>query len=295
MIFNKSQKMITSGYITQSLDTCIDAELVQFKLWREMTTGQKLNLVKRTAQKASHLTLIGISHQFPQASDPQIRQLYIEKRWGKLANYLKNIIHQDKLMLEDPIWLIYQLITIFDSLNIPYYISGSVASSLQGEVRFTEDLDLAIEIQPEQVQLLINALSQDFYISEVAVDEAIRGITNSFNVIHLQTTEKADIFISRQTEFDFNKMSRRQLYNSDIPAEAFYVCSPEDTILQKLLWFKLTNYESQKQWRDILGVLKLQRESLDWSYLSLWSRNLEVRESLLEAMDDSGLSINLLF
>jgi hypothetical protein len=287
--------MITSGYITQSLDTRIEAELVQFRLWRSMSTGEKLNLVKRIARKGSQIALIGIYHQFPNASDAQVRQLYLEKRWGKLASNNEKIIKfQGKLMLEDPIWLVHQLATILDFLNIPYYVSGSVASSLQGGVRFTEDLDMAIEIELDQVQFLIDALSQDFYISETAVYEAIEGVTNSFNVIHLQTTEKADIFISRKTDFDLNKMSRRQLYISNDPAQAFYVCSPEDTILQKLIRFQMADFQSQKQWRDILGVLKLQREILDLSYLSLWSQNLGVKESLLKAMSESGLSIDLL-
>lgn len=285
--------MITAGYITQSLDTSIDAELVQFKLWREMTTGEKLNLVKRIARRGSQMALMGIYHQFPDVSDIQVRQLYLEKRWGVLAINLEKVIQfEGKLVLEDPIWLVHQLASIFDFLNIPYYVSGSVASSLQGEVRFTEDLDLAIEIESEQVQPLIDALSQDFYISDVAVYEAIEGVTNSFNVIHLQTTEKADIFISRQTDFDLNKMSRRQLYIADEPAQSFNVCSPEDTILQKLMWFKMTDFQSQKQWRDILGVIKLQRDRLDWDYLGLWSQKLEVKDSLLKAMSESGLSIN---
>lgn len=287
--------MLFSGYIAQSLDTRIEAELVQFSLWRGMSTGKKLNLVKRIARKGSQIALMGIHHQFPNASDAQVRQLYLEKRWGKLASNIEKLLKcQDKLMLEDPIWLVHQLASILNFLNIPYYVSGSVASSLQGEVRFTEDLDIAIEIDPKQVQLLIDVLIQDFYISDVAVYEAIEDVTNSFNVIHLETTEKADIFISRKTDFDLNKMSRRRLYISDEPAQAFYVCSPEDTILQKLIWLEMADFQSQKQWRDILGVLKLQREKLDWSYLSLWSQNLGIKESLLKAMSESGLSIDLL-
>ncbi|WP_219907655.1 hypothetical protein [Aphanothece hegewaldii] len=260
-----------------------------------MSDSAKLNLVKRIAKKGSQLALTGIYHQFPNTSKFQVRQLYLEKRWGFLGSHIEKLIkYQGELMLEEPIWLVHQLATILDSLKIPYYVSGSVASSLQGEVRFTEDLDLAIEIESEQVQLLIDALSQDFYISEVAVYQAIEGVTNSFNVIHLQTTEKAAIFISRKTNFDLSKMSRRQLYISDDPAQAFYVCSPEDTILQKLIWFKMTESQSQKQWRDILGVFKLQRDRLNWSYLGLWSKTLGVKENILKAMKESGLTRSLL-
>jgi hypothetical protein len=192
-------------------------------------------------------------------------------------------------MLEDPIWLAQQLGGLLDTLRIPYYIGGSVASSLQGEVRFTEDLDLAIAIQPEQIQPLIDTLQPEFYISEVAVREAIGGATASFNVIHFATTEKADIFISRNDDFSVSKMARRQLYPSG-GAGQFYVCSPEDTILQKLLWYQITHSQSQKQWRDILGVLKLQRERLDFTYLGFWSENLGVSGHLKIAFLESGLS-----
>jgi hypothetical protein len=283
--------MINLTYKTQAADTSIDAELVQFNLWRKMSPSQKLNLVKRMAQKGSKLALMGIYHQFPHISEAEVRQLYFGKRWGKLNINLDKIINfSGELMLEDPIWLIYQLAHILDSLNIPYYVSGSVASSLQGEVRFTEDLDLAIDIQPSQVQSLINALSEDFYISDIAVYEAIEGLTTSFNVIHLQTTEKAHIFISRNQPFDLSKMNRRQLYFvENEPEKSFYVCSPEDSILQKLFWFKLSQEQSQKQWRDILGVLKLQRENLDFNYLSLWSKNLSIQENLSIAMTESGI------
>ncbi|TVQ47247.1 MAG: hypothetical protein EA365_03850 [Gloeocapsa sp. DLM2.Bin57] len=287
--------MITTDYITQSLDTDIDAEFRQFQLWREMSSTQKFNLLKRLYQKASNLILLGINHQYSHLSKTEFRSLYIKKRWGNFADKIAQVINfQGDLMLEDPLWLIQQLSVIFERLNIPYYVSGSVASSLQGEVRFTQSLDLAIDIQPEQGVLLIEALSPDFYISEVAVNEAIQGITTSFKMIHLQTIEKAAIFISGKDEFSVSKMNRRQLYQVEKSQSSFYVCSPEDTILQKLLWLKMGQDQSEKQWRDVLGVLKLQRESLDFAYLGLWGERLGVKERLQQGIIQSGLSSHLL-
>lgn len=283
--------MISTDYITQSLDTDIDVELRQFKLWREMSSTQKLNLVKTLSKKGANLILLGINHQYSNLSKTEFKSLYIKKRWGDFADKIDKVINwQGDLMLEDPLWLIQQLSVIFDRLNIPYYVSGSVASSLQGEVRFTQDLDLAIDLQHEQGVLLIETLSPDFYISEVAVNEAIQGITTSFNVIHLQTIEKADIFISGKDEFSVSKMNRRQLYQVDKSQSSFYVCSPEDTILQKLLWLKMGQDQSQKQWRDVLGVLKLQRESLDFAYLGVWGEKLGIKERLQQGIIQSGLS-----
>jgi hypothetical protein len=293
-MFSHIVEFMIIKYITQSPDTSKEAELVQIRLWRDMSASQKLNLVKRVYQKGYKFALMGISHQFPHLCSAEVKQLFLQKRWQKLYNNSEqNIKYQNNFMLEDPIWLIEQLTLIFDSLNIPYYISGSVASSLQGEVRFTEDLDLVIEIQPEQVSPLINVLNQDFYISEVAVNEAVTGITTSFNVIHLQTTEKADIFVSRNDQFSISKMNRRQLYYTNENQKSFYVSSPEDTILQKLVWFQMSQEQSQKQWRDILGVIKLQGEKLDFDYLALWSKNLGVKDNLQQGISASGLSILL--
>jgi hypothetical protein len=277
--------MVSVGYITQSPDTSADAEMVRFQLWREMSAAQKLALVQRVYHRGCKFILLGIQQQFSGVSPAQLKQLYWRKRWGDLLAYRSDF--GEELMLEDPICLIKQLAVVFEALDIPYYVSGSVASSLQGEVRFTEDLDLVIAICSEQVSLLINALQEDFYISSVAVEEAIQGLTSSFNVIHLQTTEKADIFLSREDDFSLAKMSRRQWYN--VEGEGFYVCSPEDSILQKLLWMDISMGQSQKQWRDILGVLKLQGESLDFTYLRFWGEQLGIIEQLQKGITEAGL------
>lgn len=281
--------MIPVGYKTQSPDTTIEAELIQFRLWRMMSKEQKLKLVKRMIRKGYQFALMGIYHQFPEATPLDLKQLFLEKRWGKKVK----INLQGDLMLEDPLWLAHQLGSIFDTLQIPYYVSGSVASSLQGEVRFTEDLDLAIAITFNKIKPLIKALQGDFYISDIAVLEAIEGATSSFNVIHFETTEKADIFISRSDLFSESKMSRRQFYSAENePEKGFYVCTPEDTILQKLVWYKLIDNQSQKQWRDILGVLKLQKETLDFNYLYQWGFFLEVSENLHQAFREAGIQEN---
>ncbi|MFB2876585.1 hypothetical protein [Floridanema aerugineum] len=280
------------GYRTQAIDTTIEAEKVQFDLWRKMTPKEKEALFQRVAKKGSILALMGIKNQFPNSSPSLIKQQYVRKRLGqKWANFFSKLEYSGELMLEDPIWLAHQLATIFNSLNIPYYVGGSVASSLQGEIRFTQDLDLVINIQTTQIEPLIQAMAGQFYISEVAVDEAIRGRTSSFNVIHLTTTEKADLFVMRDDEFSRSQMSRRQLHIPDNDlSKSFYICSPEDTVLQKLLWFRMTARESQKQWRDILGVLKLQRENLDFDYLNQWAGKLQLTDLLTQVLQEAGLA-----
>ncbi len=283
-----------AGYKTQSIDTSIDAEMYLFGLWRQMDLPQKEKLLLRVFKKAAIFTLTGLKSLYPNASPQEIRYHYIRKRLGSdVAELLKSTTFDQELMIEDPIYLARKVAVLLESLNIPYYIGGSVASSLQGEVRFTEDLDLVVSIQPNQTQSILNAFSKDFYISEIAVDDAMRGRTSSFNIIDLETTEKADIFVMRNDAFAHSKMERRQLY---IPvnrpaSEAIYLCSPEDTVLQKLVWYRMTKNESQRQWRDVLGVLKIQGDRLDFGYLQKWAEELSLSDLLETACTESGIEL----
>ena len=283
---------VPTGYKTQSEDTSIEAELVQFELWRKLTPSQKEVHLRRIAKRIPTLVLKEISHQFKSVSFTEVRQQYIRKRLGQQwADVLSKLNYQGEVVIEDPIWLIYKLASIFAQLNISYYVGGSVASSLQGEMRYTEDLDLVINIQPTQVQQLIAAIALEFYISSVAVEEAISGKISYFNVIHLETTEKADIFVMGNDEFARSQMLRRRLYDPN-SEQSFYICSPQDTILQKLLWFRLTSNQSQKQLRDILGVFKLQQDQLDNTYLNQWAEQLKLTDLLAQARQEAGIATN---
>lgn len=282
------------GYKTQSIDTTVDAEIYLFGLWRKMDLTQKEKLFRRTFKKASLFTFTCIQSLYPDASPEEIRDHYIRKRLGEnILELFNSTKYKNKLVIEDPIYLARKISILLESLDIFYYIGGSVASSLQGETRFTEDLDLVINIQLSQAQSIFNAFSKDFYVSEIAIDDALRGRTSSFNVIDLETTEKADMFVMRNDAFANSKMERRQLY---IPAdrstsEAIYLCSPEDTVLQKLVWYKMTKNESQRQWRDVLGVLKLQGDRLDFAYLQKWAVELSLSDLLETACTESGIEI----
>lgn len=289
-----SERRVPAGYKTQSIDTAIDAEIYLFGLWRQMDSTKKEKLMLRAFKKASVFALTGIKSLYPNASPAEIRYLYIQKRLGfNIAELLKSRLDEKELMIEDPIYLARKIATLLESLDIAYYIGGSVASSLQGEIRYTEDLDLVINIQPSQVQAILNTFSKDFYISEIAVEDAMRGRTSSFNVIELETTEKADMFVMRNDDFAISKMQRRQLYIpvDRLKSDGIYLCSPEDTVLQKLVWYRMTKNESQRQWRDVLGVLKLQGDRLDLEYLQKWAIELGLSDLLETACTESGIEL----
>lgn len=137
-------------YKTQSADTSIDVELMQFCRSRQLSASEKLVSLQRIIKRGINLVCWGINQQFPNCENFTFKQLYVRKRWGKiLTTYIDNNLFnaRGQLMIEDPIAIAYKIINKLNLLNIPYYIGGSVASSLQGEVRFTEDIDLVIYLE----------------------------------------------------------------------------------------------------------------------------------------------------
>jgi hypothetical protein len=208
---------------------------------------------------------------------------------------LSNSLDWEKLVIADPIELAQKIASILLPLNIPYVVGGSVASSLLGENRSAQDLDLVIDLEARIAPQLIDAMLGEFYLSESAVMEAIAKSRtapreSSFNVIYLPSLEKAHIFVMGSDDpFSASVMSRRQLHPvSGLTFEGIYIYSPEDIVLQKLSWYKLTPRRSQKQWRDVLGVLKVQGEKLDRAYLNQWALTLKLTDLLEEALLQSG-------
>lgn len=187
-------------------------------------------------------------------------------------------------MLSEPIQVTLKVITVFDRLGIPYLIGGSLASAVYGIVRATMDADLVADIKPEQVSPLVASLESEFYIDAQMIMDAIQYST-SFNLIHLETMFKVDVFILRQRPFDINQMQRRiSLLVGDAPEEKAFFSTAEDIILAKLEWFRAGGETSERQWRDILGVMDLQSDRLDLEYLQKWALKLGIMELLLRAI-----------
>jgi hypothetical protein len=192
-------------------------------------------------------------------------------------------------MLPEPIQVILKVIEAFNRLNIPYLVGGSMASAVQGVVRATIDADLVADIRLEQVQQLSEMLKDEFYIDPEMIMNAIL-YDSSFNLIHLDSMFKVDVFILKRRPFDLNQMRRRVLQNvGDSPADQVYFSSAEDIILAKLDWFRKGGEVSERQWRDVLGVLGLQSERLDFEYLQKWSVDLGIQDLLQRAVKEANL------
>jgi hypothetical protein len=173
-----------------------------------------------------------------------------------------------------------------ERIGISYAVGGSLASSLHGVMRSTLDVDIVADMRLEHIQPLVAALSQEFYADDEMMRDAIEH-HSSFNLIHYETAFKVDIFIRKLRAFDQMQLERRRMsVIATDPEQSIYVVSPEDIILAKLEWYRMGGEVSERQWRDILGVLKAQEDRLDQAYLRQWAAALNVADLLAKALDE---------
>lgn len=170
-------------------------------------------------------------------------------------------------MMNEPVFVTSLVVNVLETLGIRYLIGGSFASTAYGRVRTTQDVDIVAYIEPKHVDAFLKALNNAFYADESMIRRAISSRT-SFNLIHLETMFKVDIFLPKERPFDRQQLTRRvkRVIDKDSAREVYFA-SPEDTILAKLEWYRPGGEESERQWHDILGILHLRLEQLDIQYL----------------------------
>jgi hypothetical protein len=177
---------------------------------------------------------------------------------------------------------------VFERLGVPYLVGGSLASSLHGIPRATQDVDIVAEMKDSHVPAFVAALRRAFYLDEDAIRAAIAG-RSSFNVIHLGSYFKADVFIPKDDEASRLEMERRQRFNlGGDPPRDLIVASAEDVVAQKLFWFTLGDRVSDRQWGDAVGVLKVAADRLDFVYLRHVCALLNVEALLDRARADAS-------
>ena len=190
-------------------------------------------------------------------------------------------------MLAEQIAVTMMVADVLDALGVSYAIGGSFASALHGVMRATMDADLVADLRLEHTDPLAQALGNAFYADVEMMRDAVRR-HSSFNLIHLETTFKVDVFVAKPRTFDRSQLARRQLYLlSEDPKRHAYVTSAEDIILSKLEWYRIGGEVSDRQWRDVLGVLKVQGDRLDRDYLRRMATELKVADLLERAFGEA--------
>ena len=186
-------------------------------------------------------------------------------------------------MTTEPVAVTLQVIDVLDELGVPYAIGGSLASAWHGFSRTTIDSDIIAVLQLIHVQPFVQALKDEFYVDEGAMRDAISR-RSSFNLIHLRTMFKVDIFVPKSRPFDRAQLANRRLrVVAEDPDRTAFVMGAEDTVLAKLEWYQLGGETSERQWQDVVGIVKVQGNRLDWVYMRQQARGLEV-DDLLERL-----------
>jgi hypothetical protein len=190
-------------------------------------------------------------------------------------------------MQNEPIEVTLKVTSILEQLGVPYLIGGSLASTLYGMVRTTQDSDVIANMRSEHIQPFIAALQNEFFIDEEMIADALSR-NSSFNIIHRETMFKVDVFIPSPRPFQQSQFARAQRQTFDLEPEiSANFASAEDTILSKLEWYRMGGEVSDRQWRDILGVLKTREGELDLNYLRKWANELKVNDLLARALQES--------
>lgn len=179
---------------------------------------------------------------------------------------------------------------VVEALRIPYVISGSLASMVHGVRRSTNDVDVALALNAMQVERFAEALSDDFLVSRDAIAAAAQS-RGSFNALHRTTYMRIDAYVRAIDEHFAEELRRAQRITLDRGAEQYArFVTAEDIVLEKLRWYELGGRTSERQWSDVLGVLKLQAARLELAYLRHWGARLGVSESLERALTAAGAS-----
>jgi hypothetical protein len=264
-------------------DTSPEIERRLIEAYRCMPAWRKWRNLCDEYRMARSLHTAGMQHRHPGATAAEIQ-----------TDWLTNLLEEPCPVcipenLVDPLAQDFQevlryVIRTLDRLGIPYAIGGSLASSMHGVQRMTRDADLTVEPFPRRIESFLAYFdTEEYYVSEDAVREALRN-RSTFNVIHPASGYKIDFFVRKDEPFEREAFTRRTSFAlPDHPNEPVVFHSAEDVIVFKLRWYRMGGEQSEKQWTDILNVLKVQADRLNETYLDQWAASLNVADLLQRA------------
>ena len=256
------------------------------EVYRRMPLSRKWRLLGDLYQDGRALHAAGFLSSHPIATPHEIRRHWMALTLGSVPAAKTSDLLPERPMqnLSD----LREVLGALTKLGIPYALGGSMASSVYGVPRYTNDADVTAEPFPGKEAQLATAFGEDYYLSEPAIRDAVRR-RSSFNIINTSTGFKVDVFVRKDRPFEQSAMSRRvSVEMPDAAGQLIVLHTPEDVILFKLWWFRLGNLASEQQFRDIIGVLQVQAGKLDEAYLDHWAADLGVTDLLARARQDAN-------
>ncbi len=275
---------------TQSIDTSPEAEKIQIALLQQASIARRFTLTSSLTHTVIQLAQRAITKLNSGKSERELNLIFVENHYGKdLAKRLRVHNKMHKMKSPEILATITPVVEAFEKLSIPYHISGSIASSVYGIARTTLDVDFVADIKKRHVTPLVSLLKSKYYIDKEMIVQAIQRQT-TFNLVHLDSMFKIDIFILKQRPYDKEafRRKRKEVLDETQKLPEFYLVSPEDLILNKLEWYRMGNETSERQWNDVLGVLKVQKGRIDLNYLQRWAYELDISDLLDRALQDAG-------
>jgi hypothetical protein len=283
---------------TQSVDTGPETERIFVEMIRKAPASKRFRLVQSLTQSTAWSSIQAWQRSHQASSEREAAIRYVLCSFGiALAQRV-----QAKLELRegwhvqpaDLVAVMLPALHSFDELRVPYYLGGSIASSVHGMQQMAQDIDLVVDLGEQSFPSLLASLQSSYVVDEDANRQAVRAYT-PLRLIHLDTLMKVDVVISKRDAFD---ISMRQLVSPrtlDERYPPFWVASASEMIL-----FKLQRYARDErsrtdgmlddaEWNDILGMLKMQGPDLDLGYLARWADALGVRDQLERALVEAGL------
>jgi len=304
--------------LPQSLDTHTDIEKIQISMIRRESSAKKASQMCSLSQSTRQLSRRAIKRANQTLSERELSLLFISYLYGSdLANRLSNYFNPLQMQVSSSIFgmnenkqfiseglsngetimpnkelimAVEPVVKVFNQLGILYYIGGSIASSVYGMPRATQDVDIVTDLKPQHAPFLVEQLGSAYYVDIEMILDAIES-GSCFNLIHLDTMMKIDVFITKDEPYHRSAFHRKREDTLDEEENAlqFYIASSEDVILSKLDWYRIGGQVSDQQWRDIQGVLKVQQDSLDIKYLSTWAKELRLADLLEKAFHEAGI------